>query len=781
MLEQMKSYRRLDEADAAFGSKAAHLAALRRAGFPVPDGFVLALRGDDRDVADIEEVVRAARERGVDYAVRSSGSHEDQAHEAGAGRYTTILGVRGDDALRDAIARCLASGQGEPMGVVVQEMVDADVAGVAFTVNPVSGAEEIVIEAVAGLGDRLVSGEATPQEWTIAGTRATGSDAASGPLDEGGARLVADWARKAAELFGTPQDVEWAIAGGRVSVLQARPITTLVEQVPIPVDVPPGYWVREPGHARMPRTPLTWSFNENEAVALYAEASGALACLAGRIIGGWMYMTVEPVGAPPPRPGGGDPTPPAWLMPVLLAMSGQARRRMRTSRRVMRDDLAGELVRRWRDEVAPSFRARIADLRDTDLALLTEAELTAHLAAAADLAREGMRMHFTMSIPYEFGTADLAFTCRDLLGWSDEESLELVVGLSEASSAPAHELRRLSRLDDDDPAFDEGLARFQRVYGCRALDLELSQPTLAESPEIIAATLERLRANDYDPDEEARELAKRRAACTAQARAALSPRDRARFDAVLARAELVYPLRDENVFLTIDAPYALVRYAALESGRRLVRRGAIAAADDVFYLDVDELLTAMRGVPDPLGGRIRLRRGERAWALAHPGPTTYGTPPRGEPSFRRLPRSARFPTEAMMWIGSRIVGLEDSTRARPPAGEPLTGIPASPGSYTGPARIVHEETDFHRIRPGDVLVCPSTRPSWSVIFPSLGAVVADSGGSLSHPAIIAREHRLPAVVATGYATSTIVDGQLVTVDGNAGVVTMHAVPAPRRA
>ena len=775
MSTRIAAYARLQDADAAHGSKAANLAALHRAGFPVPDGFVVALTGGPSDETSIDEVVRAADAMNDRrYAVRSSGPHEDQAHEAGAGRYTTVLDVRGADALREAIARCFASGEGRPMGVIVQELVDADVAGVAFTANPVTGADEVVIEAVAGLGERLVSGEATPQEWTIANTPATTAVGASGPLDEAAARVVASWARQAAELFGSPQDIEWAIAGDRFSMLQSRPITTLTERVPIPVEVPPGYWVRDPGHARTPRTPLTWSFNELEGAAAYVEASGALAGLTGRTIGGWMYMTVEPVGAPPPRPGGNPvPPPPAWLLPLLLAMSREARRRMRTARRAMRDDLAGLMFRRWHDEVAPSLRARIAELRDTDRTLLTEVELVDHLDAAATLARDAIRTHFMMSIPYEFGTADLVFTCRNLLGWTDEQALELVAGLSEASSAPAHELRRLSRLDEDDPAFDEGLARFQREYGCRALELELSQPTLAESPEIISATLERLRALDYDPDQEARDLATRRADAAARARASLRPRERERFDRVLARAELTYPLRDENVFLTVDAPYALARYAALEAGRRLVRRAVLAAVDDVFYLDIDELLGALRGEPEPLGDRVRRRRGERAWALANPGPMSYGEPPRGEPSFRWLPRSVRFPTEAMMWIGSSIVALEESTRERPPEGEPLTGIPASPGIYTGAARIVHAETDFHRIRPGDVLVCPSTRPSWSVIFPSLGAVVADSGGSLSHPAIIAREHRLPAVVATGYATSMITDGQVVTVDGSAGLVTVH--------
>src|SRR5262249_53407540 len=99
-----------------------------------------------------------------------------------------------------------------------------------------------------------------------------------------------------------------------------------------------------------------------------------------------------------------------------------------------------------------------------------------------------------------------------------------------------------------------------------------------------------------------------------------------------------------------------------------------------------------------------------------------------------------------------------------------SGIAASPGCYTGPARVVLTETEFDKIRPGDVLVCPATSPVWSVVFPQLGALVTDSGGLLSHPAIIAREYGIPAVVATGKGTNWRGDGDRVPVDGTAGLV-----------
>jgi pyruvate,water dikinase len=119
-------------------------------------------------------------------------------------------------------------------------------------------------------------------------------------------------------------------------------------------------------------------------------------------------------------------------------------------------------------------------------------------------------------------------------------------------------------------------------------------------------------------------------------------------------------------------------------------------------------------------------------------------------------------------VVERILGPD--TAGLPGAHGTVTGIPASPGSYTGPMRVIRNEAEFERLRAGDVLVCPVTSPVWSVLFPSVGALVTDTGGTLSHPAIIAREYGVPAVVATGNGTSALHDGQVVTVDGTAGTV-----------
>jgi pyruvate,water dikinase len=206
----------------------------------------------------------------------------------------------------------------------------------------------------------------------------------------------------------------------------------------------------------------------------------------------------------------------------------------------------------------------------------------------------------------------------------------------------------------------------------------------------------------------------------------------------------------------------------MAAGRRLATRGQLDEADDVFFLEVPELLAALRDGTDQ---RVpaRRRRGERAWILAHPGPPSYGTPA-GPPPLDTLPAPARLVNEAFWWALEQIAAPAGNGRAHEPGTSTVTGIPASAGRYTGPVRVIRDETDFDKLRAGDVLVCPVLPPVWSVLLTNAGALVTDQGGPLSHAAIIAREFGVPSVVATGDATSQLPDGQTVTVDGTTGAI-----------
>jgi pyruvate,water dikinase len=228
-------------------------------------------------------------------------------------------------------------------------------------------------------------------------------------------------------------------------------------------------------------------------------------------------------------------------------------------------------------------------------------------------------------------------------------------------------------------------------------------------------------------------------------------------------------VREDNEFFTVSAPLAVLRFPLLEIGRRLAARGQLERPGHVFFLTLEEARAALRDgqARHALAAR---RRGERAFVEQHPGPATYGKDPGPPPPLDALPAEARFSMTALLWYIDRVFEAASSSRAQQAGTRSLGGIGASAGRHTGPVRVVMDESQFGKLRPGDVLVCPITSPVWSVLFPSVGALVTDTGGLLSHPAIIAREYRVPAVVATGNATALLRDDQVVTVDGSTGRV-----------
>lgn len=778
----------LQPADPAlWGRKAAALARLAKTGgFRIPAGIVLSADGTEFTPEELDVAERSVHDvlGDVDLAVRSSSSNEDTAEESSAGKYTTVLGVRGRDGLAAAVRDVLDSADGAPMGVLIQELVHADAAGVAFSANPVTGArDEAMVNAVPGLGDRLVSGELTPQSWTVRSDGTTFSDDATSSDDATNsgdatavvitpddARRIAELARKVEDAEGSPQDIEWALAGGQLYLLQARPITTLVEPVPVPVIVPHGYWERETTHAAAPSTPMTDSIMDIRPVMQdISQRFGLLAEFDFRDIGGWTYMGMLPLGKEPRT----DKTPPlpGWALGLILRLVPEGRRRIRAARQQREDDLSMRIVEDWNNRHVHRLRARIESLRDQDLGVLTNAGLASHLAAIRGFLAETVPLHFLTSMPHFLETTRLEVFCEEHLGWDYPEVLNLLAGTSEMSSEPARELRRIAGQRLDPASKEQALEEYRRAYGARILSVELAEPTFGESPGLIAAQLEAMEGlGRDDPAAEQRRL---REETAARARSQLSGEALERFDILLERALRAYPLRESNVFYTMDSPLALVRYAVLEAGRRMQRAHAITALDDVFHCTADEVQEWLDGNPGDLRATVRRRRGERAWILAHPGPPSYGTPPPPPPSTKWLPADVREMMELMVRAGERMVAPAESSQIQTAENGMLQGTPASSGTYTGPARIIATEREFSRIRPGEVLVCPTTRSSWSTVFATIGAVVTDAGGALSHPAIIAREQRIPAVVATGNATKIIRDGALVTVNGTTGTVTLH--------
>jgi pyruvate,water dikinase len=827
------------EADTArVGRKAATLGELRRAGLTVPDGMVLTadaleltleaagLAGttdpDQVRAAPLTTEVAAAidtiaaRWGDRPLAVRSSGVAEDLAAASYAGQYETVLDVPAD-ALASAVRRCWSSAFADHvtayrrsrgvapdprLAVLVQPMVAAAAAGVAFTADPVSGDRDTaVVSAVRGRADRLVSGEVSPDEWVVRGDDVSCRAAPEGAIDAGLTAEVAALARRIEALRGGPQDVEWALVDGRLVVLQARPVTALPEPppvpVPVPVRVPPGFWEREASHAPVPWTPMCVSVfaggSRNRAMRRMFAEFGLLADgLEFAQIGGWEYTRLVPLG------GKDRPAPPAALVPLLIRLVPRLRGRIADAVTAIRSDKAGGFVEQWYGQWRPELIGRQDALRDVDLGALDDQALRGHTERAHALLQEGVDIHILLHGALMPILAEFVFTCRDLLGWTDGQACDLLTGLSTTSTEPSRRLAELAalaarrppvramlgevggptpdRLADVDAEFARALAAYQLEFGCRAVRYEIADPSLAETPELTLRLIADQLDRDANPDADARGHAGRRTAAVGRARAALVGRpaaDRNRFERALARAERAYPVREDNEFRTVSVPIALLRYPLLEIGRRLADRDQLDRRDHIFFLTMDEAQAALAD-GHPRRAVVEHRRGEQAFIEQHPGPATYGREPGPSPGLDALPTEARFLMKGLLWYIDRVFEAGPSGRAQQMDSRFIDGVAAAPGRYTGPVRLIRDESQFGKLRPGDVLVCPITSPVWSVLFNNVGALVTDTGGLLSHPAIIAREFAVPAVVATGNATSLLSDGQTITVDGGTGRIEVGA-------
>lgn len=787
------------------GAKAEVLARMRRAGFPVPDGCVFTARAMARHVAGLgtlsseavhdhhlDEETRAAVKEVAQrlsgpLAVRSSGIDEDGAQASHAGQYSTVLDVLGEDALDDALRACWASGftsvvrsyrdstgssQDAPLAVLVQRMVPAETAGVAFTANPVTGSRaEILVSAVPGLGERLVSGEVSPDEWVVpaGGTGPAVSSADHhGALTAEQAQEIAALAERVAELMDGPTDIEWARADGRLHLLQARPITAIADPAPEPVairvDPPAGFWAKDTTHAPLPLLPMTRDLLDyNNAVLrdVCAEFGLLLKGMAFETIGGWRYASTVPLSPPE--------------VPARIAVCVEAARGNR----------AGAAVTEWLEGVRPQFAERIAQLRAVDLTALADQELVAHLDAVHALHREGAEAHFRLVGAVSIALGRFGLFVAATLGGDSSRPFEFLAGLSSESTAPAQamselaetarglldgpaDLAALGRLREENERFAEAFEKYRGEYGCRALQYEIASPALGERPELILSLLrdQLAREGDLGRTGSATERARLDAVAGAHEELAGSEED-ARFGELLAEAERAYPVREDNEYWTISAPNALLRWAALEVAARLVARDRLDRADHVFFLEVLEARQALVEGTD-VKETVAERRGQHRWALENSGPAFYGERPGPPPSMDQLPAEVRQTMGAFQWALMHTNGAAPAPQ--PGDGRTLKGVPGSAGRYSGVARIVRDESEFDKIRAGDVLVCPITSPVWSVVFPGIGALVTDVGGALSHAAIIAREYGIPAVLATGNGTRTLKDGMLVTVDGGTGVV-----------
>lgn len=793
------------------GGKAAALARLAALGFAPPAFAVVPadafLPGPDGPVpADglKAQVDAALADLGPGpYAVRSSGRAEDGAADSHAGQFDTELNVPAPDVIAaagrvwqsgfsDTVSTYRAvrsGGAAEAPAIIVQRMIAARVAGVAFSADPVSGLRDrVLVSATDGTAERLVAGEVDGQGWIVtpAGIVAAPDDAPLLSADE--VQSVADLVRRVEAAFGTPQDIEWAIDAAGLHILQARPITTPLRPQPAPNDTlsifdnsnivesypglvcPLTYSLAVFVYARVYRAFVRLLGVPETTIAAHAAVfDNMLGRIDGRVyynLGNWYralallpgfalnraYMETM-MGLDAPLPETLTATigpPPAKGLARVAAWVGVAR-------------VGAGLV--WAAIRLPRTRAGFY------------ARLNAALGSGLDLAQAGPQ-----ALAREYRQIESAlldrwdaplindFLCMIAFGasrsmlqkWLGPDGMTLhndvMIGQGAIVSAePAQRIARMGRMVAEagitpdragleaHPAikaeFDAYLARF----GDRCTEeLKLESIPLQDDPAPLVAAIASHAARPPAPPPPVQDIDWHRLFAGHPLRRIVARRV---IDWTKAR------VRDrENLRFERTRIFGHARRVFLSIGREFHARGILDHPRDVLFLTTTEVLGAIEGFglsPD-LRGLAALRKAEDSASAGRPDPD-----------------------ERIALHGPAILtAAAQSTGRAAQTGADRTGTGCSAGQVTAPARIIRDPRS-ERLTPGEILVARHTDPGWIAVFANAGAIVVERGSLLSHSAIVARELGIPCVVGLKGATDWITTGETITVDGATGQVRRH--------
>jgi pyruvate,water dikinase len=762
---------------AVCGGKGYNLARLARYGFRVPRGGVLPAG------AALSEIRHGLERLGLadaKVAVRSSATGEDSARASFAGIHRSFLNVSGAAAVQEAAQGCIDSletpeaiAYRRRMGfrdeevrcaVVVCEMVDARCAGVAFSCDPATGRRDLIlIDAAEGLGEAVVSGRVNPQRmiWRnqcgLLSRQGGGVPSGPGrallpaPIEEELAHLVqrVHWALGEAP---DPQDIEWAYDGEHLWLLQARPVTKLPRPGWPQTAALPRYWSTANLKDTLPGAicELSWS--------ILSDIVGDVLFAAPKAVGYQIPPGVEVV-----RRFQGrvffDLTMMQWafydafgILPadVVKVVGGH-----QPEIPVPPSPLKGPMGR----------RRTLAGLRLLRQVWNYPAKARAPMENLWNYQRSLGAVDWS-----SYSRAELQRTMTQII--NPQNSFLPVAGLANGSSGPwqlaldglVKDADLITRLQagaggvaSAEPGYrlyeiaqgKSTLEEFLYDFGHRGVyDCHLLNPRWAEDPSWILEQVQRIRENPpaRDPRETAAEVRR-------QAERELKRRFGWRTPLLLwlvrrLQAAMVVREAAKSALISLMLP---TRRMVLEIGRRLVAAGHLDSPEQTLDFAFADLSCWLRGYWDGAGARElardRWQRRER-W-LAETAPDLITEEPDGRlaaaaPPLDSLPESGAW-----------------------------SGISVSPGTASGAARIVHSPTDAAHLRQGDILVAPSTDPGWTPLFLRASAIVMETGGFLSHGAIVAREYGIPAVANIPGILNALQDGETITVDGSAGRVIRH--------
>ena len=772
-------------------------------------------------------------------AVRSSATAEDLPDLSFAGQQDTYLNIMGDEALLAGVVNCWASlWTGRAIGyrarnaishidaalaVVVQRMVQSEASGVLFTANPLTGKRaETVIDATLGLGEALVSGQVVPDHYVVdresgsilqktLGEKALvingveGGGTVTRQVDAAGQQALpderilelAELGKQAEEAFGGPQDMEWALADGKLYVVQSRPVTSLY---PLPVAAPDGrlemllsfgVWqgMLDPytpigqdvfrylivGFARKfgsNADPREQRVMLEAGERLFVNLTDLLQNQAGRNVADIFLASIDPethriVNSLLEDPRFSRLVPSTLkdrqsLMRVALSIAGNAIRnimapaggRKRLEKRI--DTILDEI--RTKCAAASNLPEQLHVFEETT-AIMPTRMLPALVGGIASGQAPYQILLRKLDIP---GARDLLVeltrgmpfnvtTQMDLELW---EAAQAIRSDSKAagyfSSIPVETLVDEYHHGSLPLAAQTAVEKFLSVYGVRGVgEIDMGRPRWREHPSNLFQALKSYL--ELDPESGPDVVFRRGEAKADEAEIAILSALRAKpFGSIKARIvkSMIHAFRElgglrETPKFFVVRILSIYRNALLAEGEKLVAAGTLTAADDVMFLHVWELRELANGVTRDWKALVAERRAVYARELRR----------------RRIPRVLLTDGTAYYDAPARAGDGKNT----------LSGSPVSAGVVEGNVRVI---LDPHgaQLQPGEIMVCPATDPAWTPLFLAAGGLVTEVGGMVTHGSVVAREYGIPAVVGVSEATSRLVTGQRVRVDGSTGVI-----------
>lgn len=785
MSDTVKSFKELTpEFRILAGGKGGVLAKMFQEGYPVPDGVIVLPAGFQENQLsneawnEIQARLKAMRQNheGALFAVRSSALSEDSVRASFAGEFETVLNVKTDKEIWEAVQTVHSSklservkvysaahgiDQSHRIAVVIQLMVPSEISGVLFTADPITGSfVRMIGNFVYGLGEQLVSGEANAHSFAFKRPRGT----YDGPEEfKQYASKLYRFARRLETEMGGPQDIEWTVAKGQLHILQARPITTLspgnLDTYQLNDSLVGDYlWTNTNiGEAMSdPFTPLSWSVmrmldKEQERLPGHYMLSGnicgraysnislitSLAPAFGRDTTALHKLMSSAFGELPE--GVEIPIYPFQKWSLVKAMVPRVLHRLKCLAR------AFLTLAQYLKETPDWCRSMTARIETTetreDLLSIWKRELWPYNCRALwALLAGGGKLVLAFRVHDQLikliGTEDTNALLSNLRGDSGLESLGLVIGVSKIIKGEMTREQYLMR------------------YGHRGPhEFELSRPHPAEDEEWLDRQIEEFKRSNVDVE-------------------GLLKKQRTQSETAWKRFRQRFPKRAKRIGKKLGkvAEYARLREAARSEWTRVFRVNRAFALkagqltgirDAVFFLYFDEILNLLSGDDSArkfINSRIETYN---KYKSLPPFPSTI----RG----RFDPFTwARDPNRRVDYYdpAAPLIRIDSQT---------LKGFAGAAGRIEGRVRILLNPDEGEILRPGEILVASTTNVGWTTLFPKAAAIITDIGEPLSHAAIVARELGIPAVVGCGNATTRLKTGDKVIVDGGQGVVKVLGV------